>query len=339
LQAVKLAAVSHQAPDSRLLAIQAAATGANETVGSDGGFLVQTDFATELLRRVHETGKLMSRTRRRTITSNANGLKINAIDETSRVDGSRMGGIQAYWTGEGEAKTASRPKFRQMELTLNKLTGLYYATDELLQDTTALAEDSTDWFSEEFGFKVDDALLRGTGAGMPLGILGHAGTVSVAKETGQPAASILRVNLEKMYSRMHASSIPNSAWFINQAVWPALFSMTFEVGIGGVPAFLPPGGLSSAPFGMILGRPIVPIEQAAALGTVGDIIFADWNQYMTIEKGGIDTASSIHVAFLTDETVFRFVLRMDGQPIHNTPLTPYKGANTLASFVTLDTRA
>lgn len=339
LQAVKMAAIAPHAPDPRLLQIGAVVLGNNETQPSEGGFLVQTDFATELLRRVHETGILAGRTRRRTISSGANGLKINAIDETSRVDGSRYGGVQAYWTGEAEALTSSRPRFRQMELSLQKLTGLYYATDELLMDTTALAQEVGDWFSEEFGFKIDDALIRGTGAGMPLGILGHAGTVSISKETNQPAATVVKANLEKMFARTWARSLPNAEWFMNQDVWPQLFGLSAEVGVGGVPVFLPPGGISAAPFGMILGRPIVPIEQCATLGTVGDIIFADWNQYLTIEKGGIEAASSIHVQFLTGEETFRFVLRMDGQPMHNAPLTPFKGTNTLSSFVTLATRA
>jgi hypothetical protein len=45
------------------------------------------------------------------------------------------------------------------------------------------------------------------------------------------------------------------------------------------------------------------------------------------------------VEFLTDQTVFRFIFRGDGQPKRNAPLTPYKGAGTLSSFVTLATRA
>jgi hypothetical protein len=45
------------------------------------------------------------------------------------------------------------------------------------------------------------------------------------------------------------------------------------------------------------------------------------------------------VAFLTDEEVFRWILRFDGQPIRNSALTPYKGTNTTSPFVTLATRA
>jgi len=142
-----------------------------------------------------------------------------------------------------------------------------------------------------------------------------------------------------MYARCRAKSLANAEWFINQDCWPALFDLAAVVGIGGVPVFLPPGGLSAAPFGMILGRPVTPIEQCETVGTVGDIVLADFSQYLIIEKGGIESASSIHVQFLTDETVFRFILRTDGQPKRNSALTPFKGSNTQSSFVTLATRA
>ena len=325
-------------PDGRLLEIMAA-TGMSEAVPSEGGYLVQTDFSNELLRLVHETGVLVGRTDRTPIGDNANGLKINAIDETTRVDGSRWGGVQAYWTAEAGSLTKSKPTFRQMELTLQKLTGLYYATDEQLKDTTALGDLVATAFAEEFGFKLDDAIVRGGGAGMPLGFLGHAGTVSVAKESGQSAATILKENVEKMFARMFASSLSRSEWLINQDCWPQLFQLSQAVGIGGVPVFIPAGGLSAAPFGALLGRPITPIEQCQTVGTVGDIMFVDLQGYKMIEKGGIEAASSIHVQFLTDETTFRFVLRADGQPKRNAPLTPFKGSATQSAFITLATRA
>jgi len=319
--------------------IQAAASGLSEGVASDGGFLVQTDFAEELMAEVHNTGVLAPLTDTTPIGANANGLKQNVVDETSRVNGSRWGGVQAYWTAEAAAFTSSKPKFRQMELTLQKLTGLYYATDEELKDATALTDTATKAFSEEFGFKIDDAIIRGGGAGMPLGILGHAGTVSISKEGGQAAATILKQNIEKMYARMPAVSVPRAKWFINQDCWPQLFELSIAVGVGGVPLFIPSNSLAGSPNGTLLGLPIVPIEQCETLGTVGDIIFADFSQYKMIEKGGLEAASSIHVLFLTDETTFRFILRADGQPKRNAPLTPYKGTATQSPFLTLATRA
>lgn len=336
LQAVRAAEGPGARMDSRL--VTRAASGASEMVPSDGGFLVQQDFATELLRMAHNTGQLVGRTRHIPISGQANGIKINGINETSRVDGSRWGGVRSYWVGEADTVTATRPKFREIELNAHKLMALFYATDELLADAAALEAVATMAFGEEFGFKLDDAIVRGNGAGQPLGILNAPALITVAKEGGQAAATIQIENIVKMWSRLWGPSRPNAVWLYNQDIEPQLFTMGLIVGTGGSPVYMPPGGLSSSPYGTLLGRPMIPIEQAATLGTVGDIMLVDLSQYLMIDKGGLQTASSIHVRFLYDEQVFRFTLRTDGQPLWNSALTPAQGSNTLSPFVALATR-
>lgn len=309
------------------------ASGLNETTPSDGGFLVQQDFVTELLKRTYETGILASKVKKIPISTNANGMKINAIDEDSRANGSRWGGVQTYWEGEADEITASKPKFRQMELSLKKLTGLCYATDELLQDAAALEAVIRQAFAEEFGFKIDDAILSGSGEGEPLGILNSGAIVTVAKEASQ-TDTITVENLIKMWNRLWSRSRANAVWYINQELEPYLYTLK----IGDKPVYIPAGGLSEKPYGTLFGRPVVPIEQCSAAGEVGDIILADIGQYLLIDKGGIKSASSIHVRFLYDENVFRFIYRVDGKPIWTKPLTPYKGSATVSPFVTLAKR-
>ena len=310
-----------------------AASGLNESTPSDGGFLVQQDFVTELLKRTYETGILASKVKKIPISTNANGMKINAIDEDSRANGSRWGGVQTYWEGEADEITASKPKFKQMELSLKKLTGLCYATDELLQDAAALEAVIRQAFAEEFGFKIDDAILSGSGEGEPLGILNSGAIVTVAKEASQ-TDTITVENLIKMWNRLWSRSRANAVWYINQELEPYLYTLK----IGDKPVYIPAGGLSEKPCGTLFGRPVVPIEQCSAAGEVGDIILADIGQYLLIDKGGIKSASSIHVRFLYDENVFRFIYRVDGKPIWTKPLTPYKGSATVSPFVTLAKR-
>ena len=316
--------------DERLLN---SASGANESVPSDGGFLVQTDFATELLKNAYETGILAPKCKKIPISTNANGLKINALDDSSRANGARWGGIQTYWENEADQLIASKPKFRTMDLSLKKLTGLCYATDELLQDASALQSVITQGFAEEFGFKIDDVILNGTGSGQPLGILNSPALVTVEKENGQ-TDKITVENLIKMWSRCWGRSRSNAVWYINQELEPYLYTLT----VGDKPVYIPAGGLSEKPYGTLFGRPVVPLEQCSAAGSVGDIILGDLSQYLLIDKGGINAASSIHVRFLYDESVFRFIYRVDGQPIWNKPITPYKGSSTLSPFVTLAAR-
>jgi len=320
-----------------------AAYGLNETTPSEGGFLVQTDFSTELLQDLFATGGLWSKVGTRVpITGNANGTKINGVDETSRVS-STWGGIVVYMVGEAGQITKSKPQFRQIELNLKKIGGLCYATDENLSDSPQLESIIRRGFNQGFGFKLDDLLINGVGGGEPLGFLKAGSLVEVSKETGQKAATIVAENVIKMYSRMFASSLSSAIWLINQQTLPQLLTMSIAVGTGGVPVYLPPGNsLVNAPGGALMGRPVYPIEQCAALGTVGDIMFVDVaNGYVVAEKGGLKTDMSIHLRFDYDEAVFRFIMRVDGQPVRATYLTPYKGGATATQShcIALATRA
>lgn len=314
------------------------ASGMQESLPSDGGWLVQQEFAQDLLQRTYETGQVVSRTFRIPIGPGKNGIKILSINESSRANGSRWGGIQVYWTAEAEQLTSSKPKFRQISLDLKKVTGLCYATDEMLEDATALEAIVSRAFPEEFAFILDDALLRGTGAGQPQGILNAPCLVTVSKEVGQGNDTILADNIFKMWSRCWGRSRQNAVWFINQDIEPQLRKLSVPVGTGGSLIYMPPGGISGQQYSTLINRPIIPIEQCSTLGTVGDIILADFGEYIMIDKGGMKSDSSIHVRFLYEETAFRFTYRVDGQPVWNSALTPYQGSNTLSPFVVLESR-
>jgi HK97 family phage major capsid protein len=339
LQAIVASARPGARVDDRLLAVQNA-SGANEAIPSEGGFLVQQDFASELVKNVFETGQLAKLCRKINISANANSIKLNGVDESSRATGSRWGGVQGYWAAEAGTVTTSTPKFRKMELTLNKLMALYYATDELLQDASAMNSVLTQAFSDELAFLSDDAIFRGDGVGKPLGILNAGCLVSQAKESGQADDSVVYENIVNMWSRLLASSRSNAVWLINQEIEPQLYSMYLAVGTGGVPVYMPANGVSGSPFATLFGRPVMPIEQASALGDVGDIVLADMSKYLLADKGGMNFASSMHVKFAYDEMTFRVTYRVDGQPLFDKAITPYKGtaSRTLSSFVALAAR-
>ncbi len=320
--------------------MQAAATGAGEVVMSDGGFLVATDRSAMFLQRAYERAVLASRCQEIPIGEGFNGTTINGIDETSRVNGSRYGGVASYWVGEGNTVTASKPRFAQINLKLNKLMALYYATDEVLADSAQLQRVADVVFPDELAFRLDEAIMRGDGAAKPLGFLNAPGTISVAKETNQDAATLVWENIKKMYSRMWSRSRANAVWLINQDIETELYGLAAVVGTGGMPIYLPPSGAAGSPLGTLLGRPVIPIEQASTLGTQGDISLVDLSEYLLARKGDVQSATSIHVQFIYDEQVFRWVLRVDGQPSMKAALTPYSGSsNTLSSFVLLDTRS
>lgn len=324
--------------DPRLIQ-QRAASGSAAGVDADGGYLIQSDFATDIFRRIYEVGGLVSRVRRTPISANSNSLVMHTIDETSRATGSRFGGVQTYWSAEADQYTASRPKLRRMRWQLEKLTGLWYVTDELMQDAAAMESIAMDAFAEEFAWTIENAFIRGTGAGQPFGVLNHDSLITVSKETGQAAATIQYENITKMWARMWARSRQNAIWLINQDIEPSLMSMGITYGTAGMPVYLPPGGLSATPYATLMGRPVIPVEYCSTLGTVGDIILVDPTQYLMIDKGGMESASSIHLRFDYGETAFRFTYRVDGRPLWSTALTPANGSNTLSPFIALQTRS
>ncbi len=336
LLTVRDAALGTRGVDQRLYAV---GTGGGEQIPSEGGFLVQYDFAAGLLQRTYEVGSILSRCTRMPISAPSGGLKINTVLETSRATGSRYGGVRAYRLEEAGTPTAFAPKFGRLELNLKKIIALYYATDELLQDSAALDTVVSTAVPEEISFKIEDEIIRGTGGGQMLGILKGACKVTVAKEVGQTAATVVYENIIKMWARLYARGQRNAVWLINQDVLPQIFNMGITIGVGGAPVFMPAGGISGSPYSTIFGRPVIPVEYCETLGTEGDIILADFSQYLIAEKGGLRADSSMHVQFLTDQMVFRFVLRNDGLPIWPAPLTPYKGTATVSPFITLAVRA
>jgi HK97 family phage major capsid protein len=340
LRAIVRASTPGGSVDQRLFQ---AASGLSESVMADGGYLVQQDFSNALMQKTYQIGQVLQRINKLQISGTANGMKINAIKENSRVNGSRWGGVQGFWQGEADTKIASKPEFRQIDLNLRKLTGICYATDESLQDATGLESIINQAFPLEFQFKLEDAIINGTGAGMPLGIMNGGSLVTVAIEATQTianTATFLATNLAKMWARLYAPSQPNAVWLINQDLLAKLYVAT----LGGTSAvsgiFIAPGRFNETPFATIFGRPVIPVEYAQAEGTPGDILLVDLSQYVGIEKtGGLQSASSIHVRFLNDETTFRFVYRFDGAPIWNSPLTPFKGSATQSPFIALASRS
>lgn len=337
--AVKDACQPGKRPDDRLAVMAKAASGLGEAFGSDGGFLVPTEFSEKLLQRIYADENLLGMTDRYTIAGSSISFPRNA--ETSRANGSRWGGVRAYWREEGDQATASKPTFGRLQLNLHKLFVLIQASDELLSDVQGLALEQYLFrvASEEINFVVGDAILNGGGAGQPLGIMNSPCLVTVNKEAGQAAATLQSQNIVNMWARLWAPCRKNAVWLINQDVESQLHAMTVGSGSATVVAYLPPGGLSSKPYATLLGRPVLPVEWCATLGTTGDVILADLLHYVTISRGHIESRMSVHLRFDYDEATFRFTFRVDGQPWWSAPLTPYKGANTQSCFVALQTRS
>lgn len=324
-----------------------ATTYGGEGVGTDGGFLVPPSFSTEIWQKVQAEENLLNRCT--PLVTDGNSMMIPK-DETTPWQTS--GGVQVYWEGEAQAPSASKPTFEMGALRLSKLMALVPISEELLQDASGLESWLRAKAPGKMAAKLNTAIVAGTGVGQPLGIIpGYsavgASVVQVSKATSQPSATVWMTNIEAMFARMYAPWRRNAVWLINQDIEPQLAGMAFQAsgatsllpGTNPVPAYLPPGGLSASPYGSLKGRPVVPIEACSAVGTLGDIILADFSQYWALTKsGGIQTDTSIHLYFDQALTAFRFIFRVNGQPAWSSTITRQNGGNTLSWAVALQAR-
>lgn len=318
--------------DPRLAAMyQAAPTGYMREGGSNDGYMVPPEYRDRIWELVFGGDNLLSEIDSEPTNSN----QVNDLsDEWTPWGGT---GITAAWRAEAGQMTPTRPSVQPRSVILNELYAFVTASDELLEDAPRLNVRLESKAAQAIGWKVDSAIQFGDGVGKPLGWMNSGALVTVAKETGQAAASLVPKNVAKMFSRMLGESVSRAHWRINSDVIPDLMTMT----LGDQPIWTPPStGLVNAPGGLLLGRPVRFSEHCKTLGTVGDIMLVDPKGYYGLVKsGGIKFASSIHLYFDYGLQAFRWTFRMGGQPHLKTPVSPANGAATKSHFVALATRA
>lgn len=308
------------------------AAGASTGSGADGGYLVETDKAASIYETAIETGVFASRCALQPIGADSDSFSYLAADDRDRSDG-KVNGIQVYRKGEADTmESGGKAKLKERELRVEDMYGLVYVTNRMLRDANAMTQYIKRTLREQLAFKLDLEIFEGNGAGQCLGITNSDIMVTVAKEANQANGTIVAENVVKMLARFKGN-IRRAAWFVNQDCLSQLPLLK----IGDQPVY---GNdwQSGNPFGRLLSLPVVPVEFCQTLGALNDIILGDFGQYMLISKGGIEEVQSIHVRFLTDESAFRFLVRNNGQPIHDKPITPLRGANTLSPFVNLAVR-
>ena len=318
-------------------------SGMSEGISADGGFLIPPEWSAALIEAINEESQIAPRCRNFAVNR---GMQLPYLNRGALAYSS-TGGTRVYKPAEGVAKTESQPVFAKADLRLYKMAIVVYATDELIADSAiALQTFLTTLASSEFALTKDDDIINGSGAGECLGVLNAPATVSQAKEGSQAVgcATIVTENIVNMYSRLYPRSIGNAVWLANPDCLPQLATLTINVGTGGAPVgILQPlstGGISSGLNFALLGRPLILSPACITCGTVGDIILADFSQYVTVTKAGVgmETATSIHLKFLEDETAFRFVIRFDGEPWWAQAIVPKRSTLSQSPFITLATR-
>ena len=303
---------------------------------AQGGYLVPPQLSANIIEKSLEASIVRPRAYVQPMTSNR--VLIPADVDANHAT-NYFGGITIYRPGEGGQKTPTNPTYEQIALTLHKVTGLCHVSDELLEDSAIAVEASiTRKFGQSIAFVQDDDFLNGNGSNQSLGALNasNPSLITVDAISGQGASTIVAENILDMWSRLYPAGQSRAIWIANNDTFRQLATMAIAVGSGGVPLWMPAGGLSGLPYQTLMGKPLIFSEKLQTLGTAGDIALVDFSQYVIGEKRGLQVATSIHFRFDYDEQSFRFVLRYDGQPTWTSTLTPLRSSATLSPFIVLN---
>ncbi len=301
-----------------------------ESVPGDGGFLVPTETASQIHAVSLEDELVMPNAFVQPMLSDEKKLPGFTIGDHSS---NLFGGFTASYKPEAGSLTEANPKTREMTLKAKKLTGYIRYSSELAED--ADEKQIINICGSGLGWYRDQAFLRGSGSGEPMGILNSPCLASVTKKSGQAANTILYFNLLDMMKSLYAPSFKRSVWVAHQSCIPELLSLSIAVGTGGsvVPVMSQTDGKFS-----ILTRPVIFTEKMNELGETGDIGLFDFSQYVVGLRGGMRVQTSIDVLFTTDELVTRLIERHDGFPLWNEKLTLRDGSTEVSPFVVIEAR-
>lgn len=301
--------------------------------GADGGFLIPPDYRAQLYAAVAE-GSLV-RNGATVIPMASRTVDIPAVEQGKVVEGqpSWFGGLSFHWVGEGSEKPESQPEFRMISLKAKKLVGYTTSSDELVADSAISIGGFLSGpmgFAGGIRFMEDYAFLRGTGGGMPLGILPAPVTIHVPRQTGD---SIEYLDLLNMMER--CLTLDGAVWIANRMTLATLMQME---GPSGNPTYLWGSAAAGVPT-TLLGLPIRWTEKLPRLGSTGDILLANLPYYLIGDRQATTVEATQYDRWRYDETSWRVVHRADGQPWLDEPipLIDAEGADdTISPFVVLD---
>ncbi len=323
--------------DHRLRALQISAAAMNESVPSQGGFAVPPQFVWDALQPKEGDGAVLLNLCDR-IQMVSNEVHAPGFADDSHSSTAPYGITWATVPESGSFGDAQVLPFKKIQLTAHKSGALFAASNEWLADSPMRSR-IENIFRTSLRWYVEKRLWTGSGAGQALGALNAGATLSIAKETGQAAATIYTENIVKMWARLYPGSHSRAIWVANQTCFPQLATLTVGVGTGGALTGLlqTNRGVAGEPASAIFGRPLYFSEHLPALGSAGDIMLLDPMLYLLGDRQQISLDASEHVRFTFAETTFRVLARFDGQPALASVLTPANG-DTLAWAVKIAAR-
>jgi HK97 family phage major capsid protein len=301
--------------------------------GTQGGYTVPTEFYNRLMALVTEMA--IVRPRATIVPMAGRSVQVPILDVTTAPaagDTAFLGGVVARWTEEATTLNETEPTFKQVDLTNYELSGYSKLSNTLLQDSAVGLEAFLfQLFSRAIAWYEDYAFLRGNGTAKPLGVTSWSGLIAVTRNT---ANQFKIQDVAGMYARLLPGYTPNSAcWVVHPSVIAQLLQIA-STAAAGQNLFL--NNAQERPRLQLLGLDICISEKLPALGTANDVLLCDFQHYLIGDRMQVEIAYSEHVAFLSNQSVWRFVSRIAGQPWLRDKVTLSDATSTLSPFVGLN---
>ena len=298
-----------------------------ENIGASGGFLVPVEQDNNLY-KVDPADQVV-RPRATIVPMRRRQIQFPVLDQTGTTASQPhwFGGVLAKWTEEAGSKEETQPSFRQMALTAYKLVCYTEASDELLADSAISLEALLQsLFAGTINWQEENAFIKGSGAGQPLGVINAGATITVNRQ------ATVSIGIQDIVNMLESFQGTNPVWLCTRQ---ALSNLMLLNGPAGNPSYI---FMPSARDGMpntLFGYPLIYSEHCPALGTAGDLILADWSKYLIGDRQAVTVDASKHYKFQNDLTAWRAVHRVDGRPWLSAPLTYEDGTTQVSPFVIL----
>ncbi len=148
------------------------------------------------------------------------------------------------------------------------------------------------------------------------------------------SSQIAWADIINMIEQLHPASWKNAVFLASPSTIPQLYNMTTSSAqISGMNVFSAID--KSHAITSLVGIPLILTEKVPALGSMGDIVLADFTQYGIAIRNMVEFEASSHEYFRRNLTSFRAIARLDGQPLWPSAMNLRDGTQ-VSPFVALD---
>ena len=285
----------------------------SEGVDTDGGYLVPEEFKAIMI--MYDAEPTLVWSRATVWPMGGEKMSFPKLQQNPDVDSEgfdHFAGVTFEWTEEGGNKPETQPEFGMLEMIVHELAGYTEITNTLLDDSVInLVNYLTRIFRAAWYWVTDKSFIQGTGGKKPLGIINDPSVLSVNRQT---AGTIKFQDVLNMEAKMPSVFDNGAVWFITKKGRAALRGQTVSATSDELVLQENFRNLSEGYTMTILGRPAFLADgKIPALGSTGDLIYGNWNQYYVGFRSDFVMDSSRHYKFRHNRTALRCSGRVDGQ--------------------------